>query len=71
MSAGEQPLNRVLPGLSVVHTFNPKTWEVEAQELGQGYPQLHSKLKASLDYMSPFLKKQRRKPEPKQTASPF
>ena len=42
----------------VVHTCNPSTWQVLAGRSGvQGYPQLHSEFKASLDNMNPCLRK--------------
>jgi hypothetical protein len=37
-----------------VHTCNPSTWEVEAEELGV-YPWLHSEFEASLGHMRFYL----------------
>lgn len=46
------------PGM-VLHTRNPNNWEVKAggSEV-QGQPQLHSKVEASLGYMTPYFKEQ-------------
>lgn len=43
----------------VLDTRNPTNWEEKAggSEV-QGQPQLHSKVEASLDYMTPYFKEQ-------------
>jgi hypothetical protein len=50
----------------LAQTCNPITWEVVAKESGiQGHSLPHTKFKASLGYMKPFLKKKKKKKKKK------
>lgn len=43
----------------VPYTYNPSIWKMEIGKSDiQGYPQLHSKSKATLGYMRVYLKKE-------------
>ena len=47
-----------------MHTCNPSTWAVMTRRIrSQGYPQPHSKFKASLGYMSPCLSQKEKREE--------